>query len=117
VVQAIRALIRDQDPEVVLVFGCAHEITVRVWQSLPSQAPVCEAIGPRTTSERTAMNEVSGNINIDGEVFEGVSMSPSDVFDGWVRVKIAHRGDEAVYHIPPQRIVWVLEGSSHGPLR
>jgi hypothetical protein len=63
------------------------------------------------------MDEVSGNINIDGEVFEGVSMSPSDVFDGWVRVKIAHRGDEAVYHIPPQRIVWVLEGSSHGPLR
>ncbi|MEP6642148.1 MAG: hypothetical protein ABJB93_09615 [Gaiellales bacterium] len=44
-------------------------------------------------------------------------MSPSDVFGGWVRVKIAHRGDEAVYHIPPQRIVWVLEGSSHGPLR
>jgi hypothetical protein len=92
-------------------------MSVRLWQSLPSHAPVCEAIGAPNTSERNPVNESIGNINIDGEVFEGVSMSPSDVFAGWVRVKIAHRGDEAVYHIPPQRIVWVLEGSGHGPLR
>jgi hypothetical protein len=102
---------------VVLLFEGAHEFSVRVWQSLLPHAAVCEAIGARTTSEGSPMNESIGNINIDGEVFEGVSMSPSDVFSGWVRVKIAHRGDEAVYHIPPQRIVWVLEGSSHGPLR
>jgi hypothetical protein len=63
------------------------------------------------------MNQITGNVNIDGELFERVAVTPSERFDGWVCVRIPHRDAEAVYHIPPQHILWVLEGSEHGPLR
>ena len=64
------------------------------------------------------MNDVTGNINIDGEVFEGVSMSPSDVF-GWLGAGHDRppRRRGGVPHPARSAIVWVLEGSSHGPLR
>lgn len=63
------------------------------------------------------MDALIGNINIDGEVFEHVAISPSERFASWVCVRIAHRDGEAVYHIPSQRVLWALEGSEHGPLR
>ena len=66
---------------------------------------------------RCPVDEVTGNINIDGEVFEQVTVRPSERFDGWVCVRIAHRDGEVTYHVPPERIRWVQEGSTHGPLR
>jgi hypothetical protein len=60
---------------------------------------------------------MTGSINIDGEVFEGVDVQPSERFAGWVCVRITHRDGEVTYHVPSQRIRWVQEGSAHGPLR
>jgi hypothetical protein len=63
------------------------------------------------------MDPERGNINIDGEIFEHAGVTPSERFQGWVCVRIPHRDAEAVYHVPPQRVRWLLEGSGHGPLR
>jgi hypothetical protein len=63
------------------------------------------------------MDQITGNVSIDSELFEDVSVAPSETFEGWACVRISHRETQAVYHIPPQHIFWVLEGSEHGPLR
>jgi hypothetical protein len=68
-------------------------------------------------SASTSTEDIVGAINIDGEVFEHVEARPSDRFDGWVSVGITHRESKVTYHLPPERIRWVQEGSAHGPLR